>query len=72
MLVLLLIYYGSYITQVFLGYLFDLDKAKVCCIIRKLEPFLARLLPLPKRRVPSKEAVEQLLIDVTEQPIERP
>lgn len=72
MVVLLLIYYRSYITQEFLGYLFDLDKANVCRIIRKLEPLLARLLPIPKRRVLSKEEVNQLLIDVTEQPIERP
>jgi len=72
MVILLLIYYRSYITQEFLGYLFDLDNSNVCRIIRKLEPLLARLLAIPKRRVLSKESVEQLLIDVTEQPIERP
>ncbi|HLP34565.1 MAG TPA: transposase family protein [Amoebophilaceae bacterium] len=72
MIILLLIYYRSYITQAFLGYLFDLDKANVCRILRELEPLLARLLPLPKRRVLSKEEVAHLLIDVTEQSIERP
>ncbi|MBX9889837.1 MAG: transposase family protein [Amoebophilaceae bacterium] len=30
MVILLLIYYRSYITQEFVGYLFDLDKSNVC------------------------------------------
>jgi hypothetical protein len=72
MVILLLIYYRSYITQDFLGYLFDLDKSNVCRIIKKLEPLLASVLPIPKRRILSKEEVESLILDVTEQPIERP
>jgi hypothetical protein len=72
MVSLLLIYYRSYITQEFLGYLFDLDKANICRIIQKLEPLLAQILPIPKRRVLTKEEVSTLILDVTEQPIERP
>lgn len=40
MVLMLLLYYRSYITQEFVGYLFDLDKSRVCRIIQKLEPIL--------------------------------
>ena len=43
MVILLLLYYKSYITQELLGYLFDLDKSNVCRIIKKLEPLLAKI-----------------------------
>jgi hypothetical protein len=72
MVILLLLYYRSYITQEFLGYLFDLDKSNVCRIIKKLEPLLVRILPIPPRRTLSKDQVSSLILDVTEQPIERP
>jgi hypothetical protein len=72
MVVMLLIYYRSYITQDFLGYLFQLDSSNVCRIIKRIEPLLAQILPLPKRKVLSKEELETLILDVTEQPIERP
>lgn len=67
-----LLYYRSYITQEFVGYLFDLDKSRVCRIIQKLEPILARIMAISKIKHLSKEDVEHLLIDATEQPIERP
>ncbi|WP_339043802.1 transposase family protein [Cardinium endosymbiont of Tipula unca] len=72
MVSLLLIYYRSYTTQEFVGYLFDLDKSNVCRIIKKLEPLLATILPIPDKRILTKEEVSNLIIDVTEQPIERP
>jgi hypothetical protein len=72
MVLMLLLYYRSYITQEFVGYLFDLHKSGVCRIIQKLEPILAKVMAISKARKLSKEEVEQLLIDATEQPIERP
>lgn len=72
MILMLLLYYRSYITQEFLGYLFDLDKSRVCRIIQKLEPILAKVMAISKSRKLSKEEIEHLLIDATEQPIERP
>ncbi|TDG95422.1 transposase family protein [Cardinium endosymbiont of Culicoides punctatus] len=72
MVSLLLIYYRSYLTQEFLGYLFDLDKSNVCRIIQQLEPLLSKILPISSKRFLSKEEVETIIIDVTEQPIERP
>lgn len=72
MVLMLLLYYRSYITQEFVGYLFGLDKSRVCRIIQKLEPILAKVMAISKARTLSKEEVEHLLIDATEQPIERP
>jgi hypothetical protein len=72
MVLMLFLYYRSYITQEFIGYLFDLDKSRVCRIIQKLEPILAKVMAISKARNLSKEEVEHLLVDATEQPIERP
>lgn len=72
MLLMTLLYYRSYTTQVFIGYLFDIDDSRVCRLIKRLEPMLARLVTLTKSRHLSQEEVESLLIDATEQPIERP
>ena len=72
MLLLLLLYYRSYITQMFVGFLFGIDDSRVCRIIQKLEPILAGELSLTKTKHLSQEEVETLIIDATEQPIERP
>lgn len=44
----------------------------MCRIIRRLELILARVMALQKCKKLSKEEVENLIIDATEQPIERP
>ena len=72
MLLMLLLYYRSYISQEFVGYLFGIDDSRVCRIIKKLEPLLAKVMALPNKKYLSKEEVESLIIDATEQPIERP
>ena len=72
MVVMILIYYRSYITQEFLSILFHLDKSNVCRIIKKLEPLLAKILPIPQQKMLSKYDIETMIIDVTEQEIERP
>lgn len=72
MLMLLLIYYRSYISQEFLGYLFGIDDSRVCRLIKRLEPLLARVVAIRKDRHLSQKEVENLIIDATEQPIERP
>lgn len=69
MVLLVLLYYRSYITQRFVGYL---DDSRVCRLIRRLEPMLASVMALLKCRTLSQEEVEHLIIDATEQPIERP
>ena len=37
-----LIYYRTYVTHVFLGYLFNLHNANICRLIKKMEPLLAK------------------------------
>lgn len=72
MVLMLLLYYRSYVTQLFVGYMFGLDDSRVCRIIQVLEPILASVMAISKRKKRSKEDVENLLIDATEQSIERP
>ena len=72
MLLMLLLYYRSYVTQIFVSYMFGIDDSRVCRIIQCLEPLLAAVMAIKKCRKLSKEEIESLLIDATEQAIERP
>jgi len=67
-----LLYYRSYSTQFFIGQFLGIDDSRVCRLIRQLEPLLAQVVPLPKKRTLSLQEVESLIVDATEQPIERP
>lgn len=72
MALMLILYYRSYVTQMFIGFLFGIDDSRVCRIIRKLEPVLAKVMAIKKERHLSREELESLIIDATEQPCERP
>jgi len=48
-LLVLLMYYRLYVTQLLLGYLFDLDDSNVSRLIGRLRPILLEVLPLPAR-----------------------
>lgn len=72
MVLMLLLYYRCYMTQEFIGFLFDIDDSRVCRLIKRLEPLLARVMAIPKVKNLSKEEAESLILDVTERPIERP
>src|ERR1700751_2951264 len=50
-LLMTLIYYRSYISQEFLGYLFDLDASNVCRNMTRMRPVLAQVFPMPERRI---------------------
>ena len=67
-----MLYDRSDVTQIFVGSMFGIDDSRVCRIIRRLEPILANVRTLPKCKKLSKEEVETLLVDATEQSIERP
>lgn len=71
-LLALLMYYRTYITQEFIGYLFHVHNATVCRSFKRLEPLLARKLAIRKDRRLTGDKVLELLADVTEQPIQRP
>lgn len=72
MILMLLLYYRSYTTQIFIGFLFGIDDSRVCRNIRTLEPVLAKVMAISKTRHLSPEEVEEIIIDATEQQIERP
>ena len=78
-----LMYYRLYLTQMLLGYLFNLDDSNVSRLISKLRPLLLEVLPLPAqetvlfaqaKRISSLEELlekhpefREVLIDATEQ-----
>src|SRR3569623_963712 len=61
MILMLLLYYRSYITQLFVGFLFGIDDSRVCRNIRTLEPLLARVMAITKTRQLTQEEVEELI-----------
>lgn len=66
------IYYRTYITHEFLGYLFNLHNSNICRLLKKLEPLLAKKLSIKKDRSLTPEKILKIIADVSEQPIERP
>lgn len=68
----LILYYRTYITHTFLGYLFGLHNANVCRMFKVLEPMLARTIKITKDRTLTKDKVLAILADVTEVPTQRP
>jgi hypothetical protein len=71
-LLCLLIYYRTYITHMFLGYLFNLDDSNICLAIKKIEPLLAKKITITKDRSLTPDKVLELLADVSEQARQRP
>ena len=69
---MLLLYYRTYMTQFFIGHLFGIDDSNVCRNIKTLEPILAKVVAIKKNRTIPKKEAENLIIDATEQEIERP
>jgi len=69
---MLLLYYRTYMTQFFIGHLFGIDDSNVCRNIKTLEPILAKVVAIKKNRMIPKKEAENLIIDATEQEIERP
>jgi hypothetical protein len=68
----LLMYYRTYITHEFIGYLFGLHNSNVSRLFKRLEPLMGKKLTIKKDRTLTEEEVLKLLVDVTEQPIQRP
>jgi hypothetical protein len=67
-----LMYYRTYITHEFLGYLFGLHNSNISRLLSKLEPIMAKKITIKKDPRLTAEKILELLVDVTEQPIERP
>ncbi len=72
-LLMLLIYYRTYTTHAFLGFLFGVDDSAVGRNINPLQPLLAGIFRIPERRVRlDPEDVRELFFDATERPTRRP
>lgn len=71
-LLVLLILYRCAITQDFMGCLYRTDKSTVSRSLRRIEGLAARVLGVKRTIRVSREDAEALIIDCTEQPIQRP
>jgi len=77
-LVMLLMYYRLYISQEFLGILFNLHNCNVSRQINYLQPLLSRIFKVPERKLKLTEAelsedkLIEFFVDATEQQIQRP
>lgn len=68
----LLLYDRCYTSQLFLGFLLNVDDSCVCRSIKRLEPLLACVMGIKKDRTLTAEELCEIIIDCTEQPIQRP
>ena len=83
-LLMLLIYYHLYLSSNLMAYLFNLTQSNILKDIRKLEPLVTQVLPLPRKmheKAKRLEAIEEIevmfpgfkaFLDSTEQEIPRP
>jgi hypothetical protein len=75
-LLMTLMYWREYRTEFHIGLTYGVSEATVCRTVQKIENLLMQLqqfhLPGKKALRPSDTAIEIVLVDVTEQPIERP
>jgi hypothetical protein len=72
-LLMLLIYYRTYVTHAFLGFLFGLDDSAVGRNINPLQPLLAGIFRIPERRVDlTEDEIREFFFDATERPTRRP
>jgi hypothetical protein len=71
-LVLLLIVYRCHVTQGFMGWLAGTDKASICRALQRIAPIAKRVLGVKRAIKVSADEAQALLIDATEQPIQRP
>jgi hypothetical protein len=72
-LLMLLVYYRTYVPHTFLGFLFGIDDSNVCRSNRRLEPLLAGVFRIPERKVAlTPGEIRELFFDSTERPTARP
>jgi hypothetical protein len=71
-LFMLLVYYRTYLTHVFLGLIMNIDDSNVGRHINKIKPLLAQIFKIPERRIRiTEEEVLELIVDATEQETEK-
>lgn len=73
MLLVLLLYYRTYVPYTFLSLLFGVDESTIGRLIRRLEPLLAGIFRIPEKKVEvGEDEIREAFFDATEQPIHRP
>ena len=71
-LLLLLIYYRTYTTHLFLAQIFHVDEATICRAIKRVGPLAERILKIKPEKLLSENDLQLLIVDATEQRVERP
>jgi transposase len=71
-LLVLLILYRCCVTQDFLACLYQVDQAAISRSLRRIERLVVKILGVTRQIKVSREEAEALIIDCTEQPIQRP
>ena len=70
-LLLLLMYYQTYTTHLFLTQIFKMDEATIFRAIRRIAPLAERVLEIKPEKLLSENDLQLLIVDATEQRIER-
>ena len=71
-LLVMLLYYRCYVTQEFIGFCYGVDRSVICRTIKRIETLAKPLFSVQRKPVISREEAEALMVDCTEQPIQRP
>ncbi len=71
-LLVLLILYRCHLTQDFLACLYHVDKATISRSLKRMEKIAGRSLGVKRKIVVTAEEAEALIMDCTEQPVQRP
>lgn len=71
-LLMLLIVYRYHVTQDFMAFLCGVDKATICRSLSRIEKPARRVLGVRRSISVTQEEAQALLIDATEQPVQRP
>ena len=71
-LLIMLLYYRCYVTQEFIGFFYQVDRSVICRTIQRVEAHVKPAFAIRRKPKISRREAEALIIDCTEQPIQRP
>jgi len=71
-LLAMLLYYRCYVTYEFISYFFNCHETTVIRSVKRIEEISVRVVHIEKKREITLEDAEYLIIDATEQPVQRP
>jgi hypothetical protein len=67
-LFILLIYYRTYTSHIFIGMIANIHDSNVCRYFKRIQPLLAQIFRIPERKIKiSEDEILELIIDATEQ-----